>query len=315
MSNQIYIYWEKDGITVEAGMLILPIGSHERLSACVGKERLLSKVTAVPKRGEVFPPQTLTSISVTLRQPLPEGAKGLVKPHDKWAYVVLEGLSEIKENRAGITIINLSNKRVVLGSDSMCELEISKIADNGILGATIPARTGERTQNLIMQARKLCPPEYLPVFINIVDNYSDVIEDEPSGRIDQFPLSIETGQVEPIRSRPYKVTIHFQGEIDREISKLRDQRIIEKSESPWASPIVVVRKKNGSVEFLGHMIIPEGIQPCPSKVAAIRDFPRPRNLKKIITQGDIHVALTSHSEQQNHVLDSQLVRRQMYKKF
>ncbi|XP_068240066.1 uncharacterized protein [Palaemon carinicauda] len=34
------------------------------------------------------------------------------------------------------------------------------------------------------------------------------------------------------------------------------------------------------IEFLGHIITPTGIQPCPSKVAAIRDYPRPRNSKE-----------------------------------
>ncbi|XP_068203638.1 uncharacterized protein [Palaemon carinicauda] len=35
------------------------------------------------------------------------------------------------------------------------------------------------------------------------------------------------------------------------------------------------------VEFSGHIITQEGIQPCPNKVAANRDFPRPRNSYKV----------------------------------
>ncbi|XP_068250645.1 uncharacterized protein [Palaemon carinicauda] len=43
-----------------------------------------------------------------------------------------------------------------------------------MLGATTPGRTDDRTQNLIMQARKLCPPEYQPVVSDIVNKCPNV---------------------------------------------------------------------------------------------------------------------------------------------
>ncbi|XP_068229465.1 uncharacterized protein [Palaemon carinicauda] len=211
----------------------------------------LSKVTTVPERRELLPAQTLTRISVTSNQPLLEETKVVVKPHDKWAHVVLEGLSEIKENRADIRVINLSKKLVVLRNYSLCELEYWETANNGILTAKTPARTYERTQNLIIQVQKLCLKGYQRVVSNIVNNYFDVIAmgHKRPERIDQFPFSFETGQAKPISSRPYKVPIHFQGKMEREISKLKKLGIIKESEYPCASPIVAVMKKDGLIRL------------------------------------------------------------------
>ena len=35
------------------------------------------------------------------------------------------------------------------------------------------------------------------------------------------------------------------------------------------------------VEFLGHIVTPEGIKPCADKVAAIKEFPRPKTAKEV----------------------------------
>ena len=61
--------------------------------------------------------------------------------------------------------------------------------------------------------------------------------------------AIETGTHSPVFTPPYRVSYkdeHIQRE---EIDKLLKQGIIEESTSPWSSPIVLVRKKDGSVRF------------------------------------------------------------------
>ena len=41
----------------------------------------------------------------------------------------------------------------------------------------------------------------------------------------------------------------FRDESDKQISEMLDQGIISPSTSPWASPIVLVRKKSGELRF------------------------------------------------------------------
>ena len=38
---------------------------------------------------------------------------------------------------------------------------------------------------------------------------------------------------------------------------------------------------NQKVEYLGHVITPKGVEPDPSKIRVVQDFPTPRNLKEL----------------------------------
>ncbi len=61
--------------------------------------------------------------------------------------------------------------------------------------------------------------------------------------------AIETGTYPPIYTSPYRVSYKDEQTQREEIDKLLKQGIIEESASPWSSPIVLVRKKDGSVRF------------------------------------------------------------------
>lgn len=61
--------------------------------------------------------------------------------------------------------------------------------------------------------------------------------------------AIETGTHPPIYTSPYRVSYKDEQIQRDEIDKLLKQGIIEESISPWSSPIVLVRKKDGSVRF------------------------------------------------------------------
>ena len=61
--------------------------------------------------------------------------------------------------------------------------------------------------------------------------------------------AIETGTHLPVSTPPYRVSYRDEQIQREEIKKLLEQGIIEESTSPWSSPIVLVRKKDGSVRF------------------------------------------------------------------
>ncbi|CAF1466853.1 unnamed protein product [Rotaria sordida] len=61
--------------------------------------------------------------------------------------------------------------------------------------------------------------------------------------------AIETGTHPPTYTPPYRVSYKDEQIQREEIDKLLKQGIIEESTSPWSSPIVLVRKKDGSVRF------------------------------------------------------------------
>ena len=61
--------------------------------------------------------------------------------------------------------------------------------------------------------------------------------------------AIETGIHSPVYTPPYRVSYKDEQIQRQEIDKLLEQGIIEESTLPWSSPIVLVRKKDGSVRF------------------------------------------------------------------
>ena len=69
------------------------------------------------------------------------------------------------------------------------------------------------------------------------------------GRTDLVRHSINTGDHRPIK-QPYRRLPMWQlQEAEKQIGDMLEKEVIEKSTSPWASPIVLVKKKDGSTRF------------------------------------------------------------------
>ena len=60
---------------------------------------------------------------------------------------------------------------------------------------------------------------------------------------------MKLGDARPIKQQPYRVSNTQRREIDCHISNMLDQNIIQISTSPWSSPVVLVKKKDGSTRF------------------------------------------------------------------
>ena len=78
-------------------------------------------------------------------------------------------------------------------------------------------------------------------------------------------FGIDTGQSSPIAQRPYNTPLSLRDSVDKEIDWLLEKQYIRKSDSPWSSPMVTVRKPDGSatlcVDFKKIMRSPH---PCRS---------------------------------------------------
>jgi hypothetical protein len=85
----------------------------------------------------------------------------------------------------------------------------------------------------------------------ILEEYSDYFSKSEIdlGRTTLVKHQMETGNNPPIRQALRRQPIAYLTEIDRHLSDLQKQGIVEPSVSPWASNIVVVAKKDGSLRM------------------------------------------------------------------
>ena len=69
------------------------------------------------------------------------------------------------------------------------------------------------------------------------------------GRTGVVEHSINTGSVSPVRRPARRLPIHQRAEADGEVQKMLTREVIELSSSPWTSPVVLVKKKDGTTRF------------------------------------------------------------------
>ena len=81
--------------------------------------------------------------------------------------------------------------------------------------------------------------------------YSDIFSSCPDdiGRTGKAQHRIQTGESKPIRQQARRLPMHKRQEAEEQTQQMHDKRVIEPSSSPWASPIVLVKKKDGSTRF------------------------------------------------------------------
>ena len=74
---------------------------------------------------------------------------------------------------------------------------------------------------------------------------TEISSDIP-GKTDMIEHKIELTDNNPVRSRPYPLPCALRENLKREIEDMLSLGIIRESHSPFASPIVIVKKKDGS---------------------------------------------------------------------
>ena len=74
-------------------------------------------------------------------------------------------------------------------------------------------------------------------------------KEEPFGKTDLVKHDIITEKCPPIKQHMRRIPFHLKPEADKEVSKMLKAEVIEPSSSPWAAPVVLVRKKDGSIRY------------------------------------------------------------------
>lgn len=64
-----------------------------------------------------------------------------------------------------------------------------------------------------------------------------------TGRTTLYEHSADTGDAKLIKQRPRRVILALSDKERKAVQQIKEQGVIRESNSPWSSPIVLVRKK------------------------------------------------------------------------
>ena len=94
-------------------------------------------------------------------------------------------------------------------------------------------------------------PQQHQELLHTLAEYSDVFAytDAQLGCSSQIAHTIDVGNARPIKSAPYRLNPQNREKLKEHIQEMLDLDIIEESNSPWASPIVLVKKSDGTDRF------------------------------------------------------------------
>jgi hypothetical protein len=95
------------------------------------------------------------------------------------------------------------------------------------------------------------PPSELKRLKELLWKYYDVFAHNPKnpGRTKIAKHHIHTGDAHPLHQSPYRVSPAENEIIQKEVQQMLENKQIRPSSSPWSSPVVLVKKKDGSIRF------------------------------------------------------------------
>jgi len=100
----------------------------------------------------------------------------------------------------------------------------------------------ESSKNLNESQKQFCAE-----FIN---EFRDVFSEEIiAGNCEIGEHVINLQDSSPIKQVPRRIPIHMREEVNKIIMDMKNQGVIEESKSPWMSPAVLVKKRDGTIRF------------------------------------------------------------------
>jgi len=104
-------------------------------------------------------------------------------------------------------------------------------------------------------------------------SYYDVfsLQEQECGEVDGITHVINTDNHPPINQPPCQISFAQHKEMSKLVNEMLLNNVIEHSSSPWSSPVVLVKKKNGQLHFCVNYR-------CLNAITCKDVFPMPRKL-------------------------------------
>ena len=91
-------------------------------------------------------------------------------------------------------------------------------------------------------------PEQVESLASLKSQFSHILTDNP-GCTTVLEMSIDTGEAPPFQSYPYRLPVQLVQPVKYALDLLLSKGIIEPCSGPWSSPMLPVKKRDGSVRI------------------------------------------------------------------
>jgi len=88
----------------------------------------------------------------------------------------------------------------------------------------------------------------LPVVKEFPEVFPDEIPDVPQEREVEFAIDLVPG-TKPVSMAPYRMSASELAELKKQLEDLLDKKFVRPSVSPWGAPVLLVKKKDGSMRL------------------------------------------------------------------
>ncbi|GAU45204.1 hypothetical protein TSUD_139090 [Trifolium subterraneum] len=143
-----------------------------------------------------------------------------------------------------IAIIDTEATHSFISMDCMKRLNIPVYEMSGCMNIETPAN-GSVITRLLEGGVKL---EEIPVVSEFSDVFPEDISDLPPEREVEFSIDLVPG-TSPISMAPYRMSASELNELKKRLEELLEKKFIRPSVSPWGAPVLLVKKKEGSMRL------------------------------------------------------------------
>ncbi|GBN68852.1 Retrovirus-related Pol polyprotein from transposon 412, partial [Araneus ventricosus] len=156
-------------------------------------------------------------------------------------------LVDLKKEAIPVRVLKLDHKPKTIDKGAViatCEPVVDVVARPQEFAESL--RLPSILENLegLNEEQRTAVKELLQEFQNLFST-----SDSDVGRCNMTQHRIKTGNHPPIKQYPRRLPLAKKEEAERLVKEIVDNGIIEESSGPWASPIVLVKKKDGSTRF------------------------------------------------------------------
>ena len=223
--------------------------------------RLISSLRILPQKGVVIPVHvdkvTRDSSSVPLAFEADRTLYDSSKIHVQDSIICSDdnGIAYLLvENTGGYTTV--LDEGVGIGTVSpaeLCEVKYERQREKAYVNAIWTSEKREDRKKKLMELIKLEASDVCgnnkAELLNMISRYHEAfsLTEDERGETDLVQLEINTGQAEPKRTPLRRMPFAVREEVARQVKMLLDTRVITPSESPWSSPVVLMRKRTDPI--------------------------------------------------------------------